>query len=155
MFHKLLVANRGEVAVRVIRACHELGVKTVAVYSEADRGSLPTLLSDQAVCIGPAPALDSYLNAAMLLEAARQTGCDALHPGYGFLSENADFAQATGESHMTFVGPPHEAMRTLGRQACRAGAGPAGRCAGHARVGRRGARCAGGGPGLCRKSATR
>lgn len=114
MFHKLLVANRGEVAVRIIRACHELGVRTVAVYSEADRGSLPVLLSDQSVCIGPAPALDSYLNAAMLLEAARQTGCDALHPGYGFLSENADFAQATGESHMTFVGPPHEAMRKLG-----------------------------------------
>jgi acetyl-CoA carboxylase biotin carboxylase subunit len=114
MFHKLLVANRGEVAVRIIRACHELGIKTVAVYSEADRGSLPVLLSDKAVCIGPAPALNSYLNAAMLLEAARQTGCDALHPGYGFLSENADFAQATGEWHVKFIGPPHEAMRKLG-----------------------------------------
>jgi acetyl-CoA carboxylase biotin carboxylase subunit len=114
MFQKLLIANRGEVAVRIIRACHEMGIGTVAVYSEADRGSLPVLLADRAICIGPAPALDSYLNAAMLLEAARQTGCDALHPGYGFLSENADFAQATGESHLTFVGPPHEAMRKLG-----------------------------------------
>jgi acetyl-CoA carboxylase biotin carboxylase subunit len=114
MFRKLLVANRGEVAVRIIRACHELGIKTVAVYSEADRGSLPVLLSDQAICIGPAPALDSYLNAAMVLEAARQTGCDALHPGYGFLSENADFAQATGEWHVQFIGPPHAAMRKLG-----------------------------------------
>src|SRR4051794_37781243 len=89
---RVLVANRGEIAVRVIRACREVGIETVAVFSEADRGTLATELADRAVCIGPAPAKESYLNGDALLAVAVATGCDALHPGYGFLAENATFA---------------------------------------------------------------
>ena len=96
MFQRILIANRGEIAVRILRACRELGVDTVAVYSSADADALHVQLATQAVCIGPAKAADSYLNVDALLTVARQTGCDALHPGYGFLSENAEFAQRCG-----------------------------------------------------------
>ena len=93
MIQKLLIANRGEIAVRIIRACREMGIATVAVYSEADKDSLHTQLADEAVCIGPAPSKDSYLNMERIISAAMVTGADAVHPGFGFLSENARFAE--------------------------------------------------------------
>jgi acetyl-CoA carboxylase biotin carboxylase subunit len=117
MFKKILIANRSEIAVRVIRACRELGIKSVAVYSEADRESLHTRLADEAVCIGPGPSRLSYLNKEAILAACRITGADAVHPGYGFLSENADFADAVNDSGMTFIGPKGSAMRMLGLKA--------------------------------------
>src|SRR5208282_4109120 len=104
MFKKILIANRSAIAVRVIRACREMGIKSVAVYSEADRESLHARLADEAVCIGPAPSKMSYLSAEAILSAARITGADAIHPGYGFLSENADFAQACTAAGITFIG---------------------------------------------------
>ncbi len=114
MFTRILIANRGEIAVRVIRACRELGIQTVVVYSEADAGSLAVQLADHAVLIGSAPPSDSYLRAERIVEAARRTGCQAVHPGFGFLSENAAFAEMVREAGLTFIGPTPEAIRAMG-----------------------------------------
>jgi acetyl-CoA carboxylase biotin carboxylase subunit len=117
MFKKVLVANRGEIALRVIRACRELGVQTVAVYSEADRESLHVRFADDDVCIGPAPARESYLRIPRLIAAAEITGADAIHPGYGFLAENAEFAETCAASNITFIGPSAEQIRLMGDKA--------------------------------------
>src|SRR5688572_26425432 len=114
MFKKVLIANRGEIAVRVIRACKELGIQTVAVHSEADAGALHTRLADQAVCIGPALASKSYLAIPNIISAAEITAADAIHPGYGFLSENAEFARVVESCGITFIGPSADAMRLWG-----------------------------------------
>jgi acetyl-CoA carboxylase, biotin carboxylase subunit len=111
---KVLIANRGEIALRVIRACKELGLATVAVYSDADRGALHVLHADEAYRLGPAPAAESYLRGDLILKIAQQSGADAVHPGYGFLSENADFADACVTAGITFIGPAGDAMRVLG-----------------------------------------
>jgi acetyl-CoA carboxylase biotin carboxylase subunit len=111
---KLLIANRGEIAVRIIRAARELGISTVQVHSEADTDSLPVMMADEAVNIGPPPAAKSYLNVDALLKAAAETGCDAVHPGYGFLAENAGFADAVSAAGLTFVGPSGDAIRLMG-----------------------------------------
>jgi acetyl-CoA carboxylase biotin carboxylase subunit len=117
MFKKVLVANRGEIALRVIRACKELGIETVAVYSEADRDSLHTRFADDDVCIGRAPARDSYLNIPRIIAAAEITGADAIHPGYGFLAENAEFADIVRTSNITFIGPTGDQIRQMGDKA--------------------------------------
>ena len=117
MFRKVLIANRGEIALRVIRACRELGLETVAVYSEADRESLHVRFADDDVCIGPPPARESYLNIPRLIAAAEITGADAIHPGYGFLAENAEFAQICAASKITFIGPTPEQIRVMGDKA--------------------------------------
>lgn len=114
MFKKILIANRGEIALRIIRACKELGIKTVAVFSELDRESLPVKLADEKVCIGPAPAQDSYLNIPRILSAAEITGCEAIHPGYGFLAESAEFAEACESCNIKFIGPNAEIIRLMG-----------------------------------------
>ncbi|ANB62027.1 acetyl-CoA carboxylase biotin carboxylase subunit [Anoxybacteroides amylolyticum] len=114
MIKKLLVANRGEIAVRVIRACKELGIETVAVFSEADREALHVQLADEAYCIGPTASKDSYLNFTNIMSVATLTGCDAIHPGYGFLAENAAFAELCRECNITFVGPSPEAITKMG-----------------------------------------
>ena len=114
MFKKLLVANRGEIALRVIRACRDMRIPSVVTYSEVDRDSLPVLLADEAVCIGPAPTQDSYLNVSRILSAAEIAGCDALHPGYGFLSESPEFAEATESCKIAFIGPAADTIRLLG-----------------------------------------
>jgi len=114
MFSKVLVANRGEIALRVIRSCKELGIKTVAVYSEADRRSLPALLADEAICIGPPRASDSYLNIPNIISAAEITKAEAIHPGYGFLAENAKFAEICENSGFVFIGPPPDIIRLMG-----------------------------------------
>jgi acetyl-CoA carboxylase biotin carboxylase subunit len=114
MFHKVLIANRGEIALRIIRACKELGIKTVAVYSTADSESLHVRLADESVCIGPAPSLQSYLNINAIISAAELTDAEAIHPGYGFLSENAAFAEICENCGITFIGPSSESMRIMG-----------------------------------------
>jgi len=116
MFSKVLIANRGEIAVRIIAACRELGISTVAVHSEADRDCLHALLADEAVCIGPSDSAGSYLNVTSVMSAARITGADAIHPGYGFLAENARFAELVGECGLTFIGPSADAIRLMGNK---------------------------------------
>src|SRR5712692_1386684 len=116
MFKKILIANRGEIALRIICACKELGIKTVAVYSEADRNALHVRFADEAVCIGPPRAIDSYLNIPSVISAAEITNVDAVHPGYGFLAENANFADVCDASHLTFVGPTPEVIRMMGEK---------------------------------------
>jgi len=127
MFSRILIANRGEIALRVIRACRELGVESVCVYSEADRDAPYLKLADRAICIGPAPAKDSYLNIARVIAAAEIADVDAIHPGYGFLSERAEFAQACRDCGIEFIGPTPEAMARLGdKVACKNAAKEAG-----------------------------
>lgn len=117
MFKKILVANRGEIALRIIRACREMGISSVAVYSEADRDSMPARAADQAVCIGPAPPATSYLNIGNIVSTAIISGADAVHPGYGFLAENSQFAKMVEEQGKVFIGPPPEAIEKMGDKA--------------------------------------
>lgn len=117
MFKKVLIANRGEIAVRIIRVCRELGIHTVTVYSTADKHALHAKIADEAVCIGPAATKDSYLNAAAIIEACKMTGAEAVHPGFGFLSENADFAELCLKNNIVFIGPRPESIRMLGDKA--------------------------------------
>ena len=114
MFDKILIANRGEIALRILRAAKELGIATVAVHSTADADAMHVRLADESVCIGPPPARDSYLNIPTLIAACEITGADAVHPGYGFLSENARFAEVLASHHITFIGPKAEHIRTMG-----------------------------------------
>src|SRR5271167_3139084 len=114
MFDKILIANRGEIALRVMRAAKELGIATVAVYSTADRDAMHVKLADESVCIGPPPARDSYLNIPAIVAACEITGADAVHPGYGFLAENARFADILDEHEITFIGPKAEHIRLMG-----------------------------------------
>ncbi|GJL85828.1 MAG: acetyl-CoA carboxylase biotin carboxylase subunit [Micavibrio sp.] len=114
MFKKVLIANRGEIALRIIRACKEMGIETVAVHSTADANAMPVRLADESVCIGPPPGKDSYLNIPAILSAAAVTGADAIHPGYGFLSENAQFARMVGEHDFKFIGPSPEFIEKMG-----------------------------------------
>src|SRR6202166_937973 len=121
MFQKILIANRGEIALRIICACKDLGIRTVAVYSEADRHSLHTRFADEAICIGPAKSARSYLDIPSVISAAEITNAEAVHPGYGFLSENADFAEVCETSGLTFIGPTPEVIRRMGlKQVARA-----------------------------------
>src|SRR5207247_7676976 len=115
MFRKILIANRGEIALRIVRAARALGIEAVVAYSEADRDSLPVQLADKAICVGPADARRSYLSAPAVISAAIVTGCDAVHPGYGFLSEDEGFAEVVRAHELTFIGPPPE----IGRASCR------------------------------------
>jgi acetyl-CoA carboxylase biotin carboxylase subunit len=117
VFEKVLIANRGEIAVRIIRACQELGIRTVAVYSDADQSALHVRIADEALCIGAAPANQSYLSVENLIRAAREAGAQAIHPGYGFLSESPEFAQAVVDSGLVFIGPAAQAIRTMGDKA--------------------------------------
>ena len=114
MIKSLLIANRGEIACRIIKTAKRLGIRTVAVYSEADANALHVRMADEAFLLGPAPASDSYLRAGRILSVAKEAGVDAIHPGYGFLSENADFSELTADAGMIFVGPPPAAIRSMG-----------------------------------------
>ncbi|RMF94734.1 MAG: ATP-grasp domain-containing protein, partial [Candidatus Schekmanbacteria bacterium] len=116
MFSKILIANRGEIAIRLIRACQEMGIKTVAVFSEADRASLHVGYADEAYCIGPAPSRESYLNIDKILEVAFKTKADAIHPGYGFLSENGAFAERCAKENIKFIGPPADVIEKMGNK---------------------------------------
>ena len=116
MLKKVLIANRGEIAVRIIRACREMGIRTIAIYSEADKNALHTTLADEAICIGPAPSQKSYLNIKAILEAACLTGADSIHPGFGFLSENANFAKICKEMGIKFIGPEDKLINLLGNK---------------------------------------
>src|SRR6476469_8282103 len=113
---KILVANRGEIALRIMRSAKEMGIKTVAVFSEADRNALHVRFADEAICIGPAPSNQSYLVIDHILDACKKTGADAIHPGYGFLSENPVFAQRVKEAGLIFIGPSAEAMEIMGNK---------------------------------------
>lgn len=117
MLKKVLIANRGEIAVRIIRACHELGIQTVAIYSQADKDALHVLLANEAICVGPARSTDSYLNKVAILSAAVAVGADAIHPGFGFLSENAEFAKMCQEHHIKFIGPSAHVIDLMGNKA--------------------------------------
>lgn len=117
MFQKILIANRGEIALRIIRACHEMGIKAVAVYSEADKNSLHVKYADEAYCIGPAAAAQSYLNIPRIIAACEVSDAEAIHPGYGFLAENAHFAEVCESCHVAFIGPTHDAIRRMGNKA--------------------------------------
>src|SRR5512138_2544594 len=114
MFNKIVIANRGEIALRILRACREMGIKTVAVHSTADRDLKHVKLADESVCIGPPPSGQSYLNIPALISAAEVTDSEAIHPGYGFLSENADFAERVEKSGFVFIGPKAETIRLMG-----------------------------------------
>jgi acetyl-CoA carboxylase biotin carboxylase subunit len=114
MFDRILIANRGEVALRVVRACKEMGIETVAVYSDVDRDSLHARVADRAVCIGPAQSAQSYLNMSNIISAATTTGAQAIHPGYGFLAENATFARAVADAGLTFIGPSPDSIDRMG-----------------------------------------
>src|SRR5207302_1126285 len=114
MFHKILIANRGEIAVRIIRACLEMGIRTVAVFSDVDRAALHVLKADEAYYIGPAPAVESYLRIDKILEVARKSGAEAIHPGYGFLAENPALARACEEAGVTLIGPSAASMELMG-----------------------------------------
>src|SRR6202047_2529588 len=114
MFEKVLIANRGEIALRVIRACKELGIRTLAVYSDADVDSLHVQLADEAICIGAAPSSESYLKIDRIMSAAEVGDVDAIHPGYGFLAENAHFAEVCESCNIKFIGPPSQAMHAMG-----------------------------------------
>lgn len=116
MLKKVLVANRGEIAVRIIRACREMGIRTVAIYSEADKTALHTSLADEAICIGPASSVNSYLNIKAIVEAACLTGCDSIHPGFGFLSENSHFTKICNEIGIKFIGPDHRLINLMGNK---------------------------------------
>src|SRR5688572_29122714 len=117
MFQKILIANRGEIALRIIRACREMGIRTVAVYSEADRDSLHVRYADEDICIGPPAGAQSYRNMAQIISAAEITDADAIHPGYGFLAENAEFAEVCGTCKIKFIGPSPSAIRQMGDKA--------------------------------------
>ncbi len=116
MFNKILIANRGEIAVRIIRACREMGIATVAVYSEADKDALHAQMADEAICIGPASPKDSYLNVQNIISATVLSGAQAIHPGFGFLSENSKFAKICKECNITFIGPDPECIDNMGNK---------------------------------------
>ena len=140
MFGRILIANRGEIALRVLRACRRMGISAVVAYSEADRDSRAVQLADEAICVGPAESRRSYLSAASILSAAVVTGCEAIHPGYGFLSEDDAFAEMTRAHGLTFIGPPARGPRALRIQGRHPRAAGRPRAADHPRLGGHAAR---------------